>query len=129
MAGNIHHLRGRLRLRFSNLKNNLEQLTGVIETLRGVAGVAAIEASPYTGGMLIHYDQAAGDTRRFWDDIEAGLALHGLHHDPRPLRRQNAPGAPGRGRALAPGVADTLVDKLVDKLIERSAVALVAALL
>lgn len=127
MAGHIHHLRGRLRLRFSNLKNNLPQLTGVIDTLRDVAGVEAIEASPYTGGMLIHYAQAAGDTGQFWDEIEAGLARHGLHHDPRPLRRQAGPGAPGAVLAATP--LGKVVDTLVDKLAERSALALLAALL
>lgn len=129
MPGNNHHLRGRLRLRFSTLKNDLPRLTGVIESLRGVAGVDAVEASPYTGGMLIHYDPAAGDTRRFWDDVQTALASHSLYHDPRPLQRQAGAGAPGRKAGVADALAGKLVDKMLDKLVERSAVALVAALL
>lgn len=128
MSGNTHHLRGRLRLRFSNLKNNLPQLSRVIEALRDVAGVDAVEASPFTGGMLIHYDPAAGDTPRFWDEIEAVLAAHGLYHDPRPLKRQLGSSTSGAGRQSG-GMVDGLVDKFIDKLAERSALALVAALL
>jgi hypothetical protein len=88
MDAPTHHLRGRLRLRFSQLKNNVGELSGVIESLRDVAGIDAIEASPHTGGMLIHYDPAAGDTRRFWNDVEAALVSHGLHHNPRPMARR-----------------------------------------
>ena len=129
MYGQTHHLRGRLRLRFSHLKNNFTQLTGVIESLQAVAGVSSVEGTPLTGGMLVFYDTAIGDTRKFWDDIEAVLKLHGLHHNPRPLARQPGAAAPSRAGAAASGIAGLLVDKLADKLVERSAMALRAALL
>lgn len=133
MYGQTHHLRGRLRLRFSHLKNNLSQLTGVIESLRAVAGVSAVEGTPFTGGMLVFYDTAMGDTRQFWDDIEAVLKSHGLHHNPRPLARQTGPAAAcrvsGKPSGMAGLLVDKLADKLADKLVEPSAMALLAVLL
>lgn len=130
MYGQTHHLRGRLRLRFSQLKNHSEQLSAVTASLRRIAGIHTVEDSPYTGGILIHYDSASGDTRRFWDDIAATLEAHGLHHDPRPLARRSMPAAPantgsGAGGALVAAVGGVVVDKLV----ERCALALFAALL
>ncbi len=88
MYGQTHQLHGRLRLHFSHLKNNFALLAGVMESLRSVAGVSAVEGSPITGGMLVFYDTAIGATRQFWDDIESVLRSHGLQHDPRPLGRQ-----------------------------------------
>jgi hypothetical protein len=139
MYGQPHHPRGRLRLRFSRLKHNSEQLTSVMDALRLVPGVERVEGSPYSGGILISYHGTSGDKRRFWDDIETVLATHGLHHNPRPLARQaRPPAASGRvsraeaGAGAAGVAADALVDKLVDKLAgklaERCALALVAAL-
>lgn len=105
MAGNTLQLRGHLRLRFSNLKNNIQRLTAVIESLRYVAGVEAVEASPFTGGMLIHYAPAAGETRKFWDDVEAMLEVHGLHHDPRPFKHRSNRLRQGGGGAVRAAAA------------------------
>ncbi len=88
MAGNTHNPRGHLRLHFSHLKRRPDLLTSVIASLRAIAGVEAVEADPHTADMLLKYEQAVADTGRFWDDIEAALTAHSLHHDPRPLKRQ-----------------------------------------
>lgn len=101
MYGQTHHLHGRLRLHFSHLKNNLALMTGVIESLRSVPGVSAVEGSPLTGSLLVFYDTSMGDTRQFWDDIEAVLRSHELHHNPRPLGRQPMGWrVQGQGKAL-----------------------------
>ena len=94
-----HHLCGRLRLRFSRLKNDPRQLTAVTASLRAVPGVIDIEASPFTGALLIDFDRGSADKPQFWDDIENLLAAHGLHHNPRPMARQARPGPPTVERA------------------------------
>lgn len=88
MSGTPHHARGSLRLHFSHLKNRPDLLSSVSAALRAIAGVDAVEADPLSADMAIEYDRAAADTGRFWDDIEAALTSHSLHHDPRPLKRQ-----------------------------------------
>lgn len=143
---------GRLRLWFSQLRHQGEQIAQLATTMRAVHGVLLVEASPLTGGLLIHYDAATGKTAAFWHQIEAALVAHELFLDPRAMARR-APGAlagprspkapprppreantgavqapsPGSelGRSLGAGIASGLVGKLV----ERSAIALVAALL
>lgn len=135
MNGQHHHLPGRLRLRFTQLKNNLAQLAAVSEALRGVDGILSVETSPFTGGILIHYHAAVGATARFWSDIETVLQAHELNHDPRPLGRRPqgsivpSPVPMGKGKDLGRKLALGMTEAVVDKLIERSAVALVAALL
>jgi hypothetical protein len=94
MSAPHHHPRGRLRLHFSHLKNRPDLLSSVTASLRAIAGVDAVEADPHSADMSIQYDQSAADTGRFWDDIEAALVAHSLHHNPRPLKRQARPGAP-----------------------------------
>jgi|CXWL01.1.fsa_nt_gi hypothetical protein len=76
---------GRLRLWFSQLKKQSEQLSLLAASMQGVDGVLAVEASPATGGLMIHYDTATGKTTAFWNQIEAVLVSHQLFLDPRSL--------------------------------------------
>jgi hypothetical protein len=129
-------LPGRLRLWFSQLKQQAEPLARLAAAMRAVDGVLIVETSPITGGLLIHYDALIGKTTAFWDQIEAVLFSHDLFMDPRSLERRGdaaTPPAPPQadnpgvepGRKIGGGIACALVGKLF----ERSAVALVAALL
>ncbi|UUZ53768.1 hypothetical protein LP419_35005 [Massilia sp. H-1] len=75
-------------------------------TLRAIGGIGAVEGSPVTGAMLIHYDGAAGNNPRFWDDVEAVLEYHHLHHDaPQPGHALRAR-PPGR-QTVDPGPASS----------------------
>lgn len=130
MQGPTHRPRGRLRLRFSRLKHHPDLLDAVIKGLRAVPGVASVDGILFAGSVLIQYDSAKADTRRFWDDIESVLAAHGLQHDPRPLARQ-LPGGGGRqtdGAGIVADAAAALADKLAGKLAERCALAVLAVL-
>ena len=94
-------LPGRLRLRFTQLKQQTEQLGRMAAAMRAIEGVLMVETSPLTGGFLIHYDALIGKTPLFWDRIEAVLLAHQLLINPRPLSRQQgplpvAPGPPAR---------------------------------
>jgi hypothetical protein len=122
-----HHLPGRLRLRFSQLKQQIGQLNHLAEALRAIDGVVAVETSPITGGVLVHYENATGNTPAFWNQIETVLLAKQLYLDPRPLGRRSGSYAGDDGgvvRKFAEGIGSALVDKLI----QRSAVALVAVL-
>ena len=85
--------RGHLRLRFSQLKLQRDQLLRVASAMYGVAGVLAVQTSAPTGGLLIEYDVQKGKTTPFWDRIEAVLVAYGLLLDPgQPAARQADPG-------------------------------------
>ncbi len=103
--------------------------------MRAVDGVLLVETSPITGGLLIHYDALIGKTTAFWDQIEAVLVSHDLFLDPRSLERRSTAATPVPPQADSPGaelgrkIGGGIGSKLVGKLFERSAGALVAALL
>lgn len=124
MTAHTHHLPGRLRLRFSRLKQQRGLLDQVVNALRNVDGVSSADGNFITGGILIHYDKSVAQKETFWRDVERVLLAHHLEHDPRPLGRQ-----PGTAARAGQKVMDRVASVMVDKLIERSAVALVAALL
>lgn len=80
---------GRLRLRFTQLKQRNEQLDSVAASLQAVNGVLALETSALIGGLLIHFDAAIGKTPAFWDHIESVLQSYHLMLNPRPLAQQS----------------------------------------
>ena len=129
-------LPGRLRLRFTQLKQSPGMLALVCNDLRAVAGVTAVDASALTGGVLIQYEGVVGSASRFWNEIDAVLLAYHPNHEPRPFGRQArmrdaelVGGAGGIGGIrLARKFSDGAAGALLERLIERSAVALVARL-
>lgn len=99
-------LPGRLRLWFSQLKQQAGPLARLAAAMRAVNGVLIVETSPVTGGLLVHYDALIGKTTPFWDQIEAVLFAHDLFLDPRSLERRNDGATPapqedsGRGHKV-----------------------------
>lgn len=124
MTTSPHQLPGRLRLRFPQLKRDIFRLRAVSADLLAVTGVVKVEESPIIGSILIHYEAATGRSRIFWDAIEAILLAHQLTKD-YPYPKQVMPPPAVLGRVMVERLSDTLVDKVI----QRSAVALVAALL
>jgi len=124
MRGQTQHPRGRLRLRFSELRHAPLRLGRVCDELRAIEGIELIEASQLNGAMIIHYDARQARGPGFWDAIEAVLDSHRLY-------QHAAPAEPSRISSSEAGqaAANTVDDTLVKKLVERSAMALVAAIL
>jgi hypothetical protein len=127
MHGNMtHHVPGRLRMRFPQLKYCEARAAQVAASIRQLEGVVTVDANTVTGGMLIFYDVNQAETNGFWHSLSITLAAQGLsgHADAR------APQLCAAGAStFADKVADRLVGALVDKLVERSALALVSVLL
>jgi hypothetical protein len=96
----------------------------VAASIRGLHGVLSVDANAVTGGLLIVYDVAIADKSGLWPSLQAVLSGHGLEES----QQQPAQDA-GPRPAWADGVADKVVGAFVEKLVERSALALVAALL
>jgi hypothetical protein len=136
MKATSHQFHGRVRLRFPQLKGAPLLAAQVAASVRQVEGVVSVEPSPATGSMLVVHGIGGAGELQFWSALEQALALHGLStRDEATARQQRAAPSHGGdaggafGASVAGQVAGKFVDALVGKLAERSALALVAALL
>jgi hypothetical protein len=127
MSHYVHHVPGRLRVRSPGLKRNEVQAAWVRSLVHGLDGVARGEVSTVTGSVLISYDPQRTDAGR----LLAELGRHGVVPEGVAAESGASPGdyvsrvAQGAGETLGKVVMGMVVEKLV----ERSAVALVAAVL
>jgi hypothetical protein len=122
MHNYTHHIAGRWRTRYPQIKNQPGRARAVETALRRIKGVTLVEASPLTGSLLICYDAHGADRVALMEALHAAKRELGLA------------AAPSRVEPMANEMkSDTLGDKLlgmlVEKCVERSALALIAALI
>ncbi len=119
MSHYIHHVPGRLRVKSPRLKRNEHEAAQAKGYMDRVDGVLSTEVNTVTGSMLIKYDakQVAAQT------LLNSLRTQG-HVHPQQGHETGYTG-PGIGQKLS----DTVMNKLVETIIERSATALVAAII
>lgn len=125
MTTYIHHITGRLRTRYPQLKNNPARARAVEAAIRRLDGVISVEASTITGSLLIRYDAHATRNQALLESLfqaKRQLGLMQVQHSPARIANPAVP-------ALAESVTDKLLGMAVEKCIERSAFALFAALL
>jgi len=58
MTRYIHHISGRLRTRYPQLRNNPRDARATETAIHQIKGVLSVEASTVTGSLLIRYDPA-----------------------------------------------------------------------
>lgn len=120
----VHHLPGRLRVKCPSLKGNAHSAETVVQLLSAEEGIASCEVNPLTGSVLVHYDESATNAYRMLDLLKRG-GHFGADAD---LRLQDRPleeTVSGVGKMVSKAVMGALVERVV----ERSAVALVGAIL
>lgn len=78
---------GRLRLSFTQLKQQPALLERMAASLGSVNGVITVETTSIAGALLVQFDCEVGNTPVFWDRIESVLHSYELMHNPRPLAR------------------------------------------
>lgn len=120
MSHYIHNLPGRLRVKSPTLKRNEGPARQAKDHIDRVHGVLASEVNPVTGSLLIRYDANLVNAQTLLD------SLRDLGHVP---QHHAAPAAYGAATDAAQRLSDTVVNKLVETLIERSATALIAAVI
>jgi hypothetical protein len=129
MIHHLHHVPGRLRLRVPAIKRNEHHARAVGSVLRETDGVLRHELSSITGSVVVHYAPGRLDPQQLIDRLREltpaapGTAL--VSWQPVSAPRRPAVGE----RGLAQQIGKALATSLTEKLIERSALALVAALL
>jgi copper chaperone CopZ len=121
MACYVHHVPGRLRIKTVALKNNLYLARHAKSCLEKVRGVLEAAVSTITGSIVIKYDACLVSSTTILNTLRDQGYIQNTHC----LTANQAV------RRIHPAqkVADTLVAKLIETAVERSAVALIAAVL
>lgn len=124
MTSYTHHISGRLRIRYPQLKNNPARAKVVETALRKIDGVLSVETSTVTGSLLVRYDTRSSKRPALLEKLyQAKQQLGLVPHTSAPVART------GPQRTTAEVFADKALGMIVEKCIERSAYALLAALL
>ena len=119
MTHYIHHVPGRLRVKTPVIKRNGSEAKYAKDLLEKTEGVLGIDVNIVTGSILINYDPLVGNG----EAILGTLRGRGyLHHRVLPARDQPV-------MHLGQRFSDILLNKVVETVLERSASALIAALI
>lgn len=118
MTSYIHHTPGRLRVRSPLIKRNEAAAGKARDLFSRHPGVETVETNPTTGSITIRYAPHQVDHR----SLLSLLDDHGHLRSPQPTP------APAENR-LAESIGSTVGTMLLEKLVERSATALIAALI
>lgn len=120
MSHYIHHVPGRLRVKSPALKRNEWQARQTKDYIDRMQGVLASEINPVTGSLLIKYDANQIAAQTLLNSLRTLGHVHPHHGLPEATVGQADP---------AQKIYDTVVNKLVETVIERSATALIAAII
>lgn len=124
----IHHTPGRVRFKFSELKNQ-PRLAGAVErSIRGLNGIKLVQTNMITGSLLIHYEPRGEQEKALLFTIgqihrHFGLTSAAKIESIVDAKPRNAP------CAHADTWVDAFVGMVIEKVLQRSAMALVGALL
>jgi hypothetical protein len=123
-----HHVLGRLRVRSRRLKGDREAVLAVCDVLRSISGVSEATGNPSTGSVTIRYQHRQVAFATIWQVLYregvVGSAVPAFGEG----SEEGAARADGDGSTLAEKVIDTVIGAVVGKVLERSALALLAAL-
>ncbi|MEO5336523.1 MAG: heavy-metal-associated domain-containing protein [Magnetospirillum sp. WYHS-4] len=124
MASYVHHVPGRLRVRLASVKRNERRARRVSALLEELPGVESVEISTVTGSVTVVYDQA---------ETDASHLFQALRREGHMNSEIAASGEPDNWQDLASKAGENfgkfMLGMAVEKVIERSAVALVAAII
>lgn len=124
MTRYIHHISGRLRTRYPQLRNNPRDARATETAIHQIKGVLSVEASTVTGSLLIRYDPAGVERETLLAAIQKTKLELGL------IQSSQLPVRASVNHAFRPEkLSDKVLGMLVEKCIERSAIAIFAALL
>lgn len=118
MSHYIHHVPGRLRVKSPGLKRNAHAAEVTKDHMARLLGVESTEVNSVTGSLVIRYDTRLVGGHTLINTLRSLghlLPHHGEIHQ--------------SGSGIGQKVSDTVVNKLLETVIERSATALIAAII
>lgn len=118
----VHSVPGRLRVRTPLFRRNAHMAADARAKLRALNGVNAVDVNTATGSLVVQYDDRLLGLETLWDELaDRGYVPEG---PPSHVRPSAAPKI-----AVSDTFTETLSRTLMNTLAERSALALVRALL
>lgn len=124
MSHYVHHVPGRLRIKAPHLKRNERQASAMQQALDNARGVVNAEVNTLTGSVVINYDHNVTTPHHIWDH----LRHHGLIETK--LALDHAGDAVSHTIHKTAAAAGKFATGFVlEKVLERSAVALIGAIL
>lgn len=130
MATYLHHVPGRLRVRCPTLKRNTARAAAVTELLAGMEGILNSEVNPLTGSLTLSYDHHRLEGQEIIAFLQANGYCQSQAWTPPP--RAAAPtysALDGFIENTGATLGKMLLGALMEKAVERSAGALIGALL
>lgn len=126
MSTYVHHVPGRLRIRTVAVKRNPEAADLAKRSLSAIRGVLSAEANTVTGSVTLRYDPTTISQHAIFDVLRRA----GYDQGATGQSDRNAPVGP---ESVVNGYADIIAEKIaafvVKKVLERSAAALIGALI
>jgi Heavy metal associated domain 2 len=124
----VHHVPGRLRLQTPLLKGDRRAAAAALDKAVAIPGVSEARVSAVTGSLVITYDKQELRPAALWQS----LCDSGLVSGPSPIE-DGAPVTRARigsaSAVTATGLGRLVAGIIIESLLERSAVALVGALI
>jgi copper chaperone CopZ len=117
----VHSVPGRLRIKMSRIRNDARTATAIRSAVLSIPGVRTVTVKPMTGSVIVTYDSARLSLPALRGELQQRLG---------PMTEPMLP-ASGAHRHLGwiDRVAQTALEALVGALVERSAIALVRAVI
>ena len=75
MTEYIHHIPGRLRVRFTCLRGNEEKTRAITNRLGSVTGVRSAVVNPLTGSVTVHYNTFETNSGVLLDFLKAEIGV------------------------------------------------------
>lgn len=127
MSHYVHHVPGRLRVRAPELRRNEERAREVSALLASMDGVLEQDINTMTGSLVVRYDRDVTAPARLLAALHADGHLHKLLDVDN--RGTHAGDLSARLSKTGSNVGKAMMGVLIEKAVERSAVALIGALL
>lgn len=127
MLYSVHNIPGRLRIKNLLIKDKPREAEAFCSQLQAIPGVLCAIANTVTGSVVIRYDPARIDPGAILTALVTGTPPQAAA--PATPKPRSFGGRNSISVKIGQGVANAVVHSLVEKLVERSAKALVAALI
>jgi copper chaperone CopZ len=125
MSDYIHHVPGRMRIKSPFIKRNEAGAKAVLRLLQAMDGIVSAEANPVTGSVIINYDKNGLDPAV----VLTALRAHGYIDAAGTVASDGSSAVHRAASKVGEALGKAVFGALVDKAIERSAMALVGALI
>jgi hypothetical protein len=124
----LHHVPGRLRIQTARLKGDPRFAEAACDGAITIEGVVEVRGNPFTGSLTIDYDRERLTPATLWEQLRERDLVSGalpITNERGVTRAQLPARTLGSGR----GIFGLVAGVVLDKLLERSALALVGALI